>query len=181
MQILVCTMSYEHRTSTVQGEQRRRAGARRGGETRGRRASIRTDWPRSPGMNRVVRHIGHLTPRAPCTSSYAYGVTCRVGSARRERKPKLPACSRDGLEALPRLPDPRTTGCGRSSPCRAQRSKAHGGQVDKKPDPQTCSGRRCSTAETNTTVTRLCQTQPRDGRRGTMPPPASRYARPGSD
>ena len=42
---------------------------------------------------------------------YEHGGACEVRSARRELNPKLPTwSSRDGLEALPRLPDPRHLG-----------------------------------------------------------------------
>ena len=60
---------------------------------------------------------------------YEHGGACEVRSARRELNPKLPTWSRDGLEALPRLPQAGTQGYGLRSRRRAELLKAHGGQV----------------------------------------------------
>ena len=110
------------------GRGRARGGVRAWGEMQ----AHGEDFMCSPAGNWSIRASAILVnpdSYAPCVSSYEHGGACEVRSARRELNPKLPTWSRDGLEALPRLPQAGTQGYGLRSRRRAELLKAHGGQV----------------------------------------------------
>ena len=77
--------------------------AEEGGRAEGRRDS-REACKHSDGLAALTGHESGRPPHwSPHTSRALYELVrgvrrhpCRLGSARRERKPKLPACSRDG-------------------------------------------------------------------------------------